>query len=117
MPRRARSVEEFVEDFWERVAIAGETECWLWLGAVNGDGYPILRDRYGLLSTGGRVLLRDVLEVEIAGLVACHTCDLPPCLNPAHLWPGTQLENVRDMIAKGRYKLRERLRAEQRQMR
>ena len=32
----------------------------------------------------------------------CHKCDRPPCCNPDHLFVGTQLDNVADMLAKGR---------------
>lgn len=51
----------------------------------------------------GHRLMYETQVGEIAdGLVVCHTCDNPKCINPKHLFVGTVMENVKDMLAKGR---------------
>ena len=75
--------------------------CWLWTGTRHRQGY-------GLLTVGGRPLKAHRASFLLANgylmtdMKVLHTCDNPPCVNPAHLRLGTQADNVADMVAKGR---------------
>lgn len=93
----------FIERFWNKVAIGNDDECWLWTGA--GDG----RGRYGrVMSRPGGALFAHRVSWMLCngaipeGMFICHRCDNPPCVNPAHLFLGTQADNLRDMREKGR---------------
>lgn len=93
------------ERFETKVRRAGPDECWAWGGETQNKGYGVfatysggkrkkhLAHRWALRASG--VDLRDDQKV-------LHSCDNPPCVNPAHLRAGTQLDNIRDALAKGR---------------
>ena len=90
------------ERFEAKVAKGGEDACWEWTAYRTGPGY-------GQFGVNGKV--RGVHRVAWAnhhgrdiphGLFICHTCDNPPCCNPAHLFPGTHADNMADMVSKGR---------------
>lgn len=79
--------------------------CWIWQGNIGNDGYgkfitsipkkTVRAHRYSWSLANGNIPV---------DMLVCHTCDVPLCVNPAHLFLGTPLDNTRDMIAKGRAK-------------
>jgi hypothetical protein len=73
--------------------------CWLWTGAMNGFYPRMTIDRKAVY------VHRYVCEQAHGlpdGLNALHKCDVPLCVNPDHLYPGTQKQNLIDAYARGR---------------
>lgn len=77
--------------------------CLLWEGAVTRDGYGLVR-RNNTNHRVHRLAWEEAKGPIPEGLNVCHTCDVPACCNPDHLFLGTQLDNVADMRTKGRFK-------------
>jgi hypothetical protein len=73
--------------------------CMEWNGSRNTTGYA----RFGKPEIKISRLVLELSGYNMAGLSACHKCDNPPCVNPDHLFPGTNQDNMRDMVAKGRH--------------
>lgn len=89
--------------FWAKVDQRGPDECWPWMASTNADGYGKFKID-GTVQNASRV----ALEIHTGALlphdqVGMHSCDNPPCCNPAHLSAGTQADNLADMVAKGRH--------------
>lgn len=104
MPTKPRPL---VDRFWPKVdKNSSPTECWLWT-ATKSRGY-------GYISEGGRKAQKFRRAHRVswelaygpipAGLYVLHRCDDPSCVNPRHLFLGTQKDNIRDAVAKGRHK-------------
>lgn len=77
-------------------------ECWMWRGALNRRGYGkfCLQGKSSFIaSRASYELFRRPIS---KGKYICHLCDIPACVNPEHLWVGTHVENMRDMVEKGR---------------
>lgn len=95
-------VKNFLPRFWSRIDIDPDPfHCWEWQGSISSDGYG---NAYGF----GRCINAHRMALLMCGIslsssiVVMHDCDNPLCCNPMHLTPGTQLQNVRDCIKKGR---------------
>lgn len=84
-----------------------ETPCWIWQGGLDQFGY-------GQTYTGGRNKARVKISTHrLAWITAygpipdgqwvLHRCDVPTCINPAHLFLGSNLENIADMVSKRRH--------------
>lgn len=100
--------------FWSKVDKNGpmmphmESPCWIWTAGKFGDGYGIVKIR-------GRKFLTHRIAWMIAngaiphdgsahGICVLHRCDVPACCRPDHLFLGTNADNVRDKMIKGRHK-------------
>lgn len=88
-----------MERFWNKVEKTNT--CWNWQGGKDRDGYGHIRVEGKLWQTHRFSSLLD--DKDPAGYVVLHSCDNPSCVNPQHLKLGTQADNVKDMIIKGRY--------------
>lgn len=82
--------------------------CWLWMGAKRGGGYGEFR--IGSYKDGTRKMVvahRFSWELHNGAIPkemqVCHNCDVRNCVNPDHLFLGTQVDNMQDMHSKGRH--------------
>lgn len=83
----------------------GHESCWVWQGAVTRrygaaafQGKSVRAHRLAWLFTNGPIP---------PGNFVCHSCDVPLCCNPRHLWVGTPQDNSFDCVSKGRQRKRE----------
>lgn len=88
---------------WSKIdRSAGPDACWPYLGGRSHNGYGQFTFKHIYNVRAHRVVYELANGPIPDGKFIMHTCDNPPCCNPAHLRLGTPLDNMQDMAAKGR---------------
>lgn len=90
--------------FWLKVDVRGANDCWLWTASVDTSGYGwgisvnrsrrITAHRYSWMLKNGPIP---------RGMIICHKCNTPRCVNPKHLYAGTHKDNMRDLLSSGNH--------------
>ena len=96
---------QLIEDFRARFIVDAITSCWNWTGYISNHRFG----GYGKIRIQGKYIAAHRLSFwlwkgqNIVGLQILHRCDNRKCVNPDHLTAGTQSQNIKDAIAKGRF--------------
>lgn len=97
--------KSLIKRFWSNVDVGKKDDCWEWTGSLDAYGY-------GQISEGNKTNKKNYKAHRLSWMIRfgeipenmniCHKCDNPSCMNPNHLFVGTQEDNLRDCREKGR---------------
>lgn len=100
-----------ISRFMKNIIFRPKTRCWIWTGLVDKDGYS----RFSMWR--GHRYSYSIFNGPIGkSVLVCHSCDNTTCVNPEHLWLGSQADNIADRDKKNRQAKGNRLRPERRHL-
>lgn len=103
---KCQALLDSAEAFWAKADRRGADECWLWGGQADGSfGYgrfPVRVNGEKWKASAHRIAWFLSSGSQADDLCVCHRCDVPLCINPAHLFLGTDADNLNDARQKGR---------------
>lgn len=93
-----------IRKFLRQFKIGEKDECWEWQGSCNSNSYGIFnwKSYIGAHVVSYRLFVGKIPKRYGRRLCVCHSCDNPSCVNPNHLWLGTQKQNLEDRDKKRR---------------
>ena|SRR2546426_8145664 len=96
-----RIIRDPTERFWSHVDKNDSSGCWIWTAHCNYTGYGTFQAN-GVQVRAHRFVWELTFGLIPKGILVCHACDNPSCVNPGHLWLGTNQANMIDREKKGR---------------
>ena len=93
--------KQLISAFWACVAVTTVDACWLWIGPTRREYGRFYK---GKIDCPAHRFSWIIAFGDPGKLLVCHKCDIPLCVNPKHLFIGTNKDNSEDMVAKGRWR-------------
>ena len=107
----SHTLQDFNNRFWAKVNKQSEQDCWEWTGHCLSSGYGWFAIKSGISRGAHRVsaLISGLLDSLDSKMQVLHKCDNPKCVNPNHLFVGSNADNVADRVSKGRTRYKAQL--------
>lgn len=94
---------KLTEFFVRKIDVRPTTGCWNWTAFTDRDGYGLFSMRCIGTKRANRMSLYLFKGIKLGKYYALHKCDNRRCVNPDHIYSGTALDNINDMIKRNRF--------------